>query len=68
MRTKVVSARAISPKMLRAKDYVFAPRVRAETIMRAHAKRTHMDTRSTAAKDLVAEIEKALREVMEEKR
>jgi hypothetical protein len=68
MRSKIVSARAISPKTLRAKDYVFAPRVRAETIMRDHAKRTSLDPKSKAAKDLVADIEKALREALEEKR
>ncbi len=66
MRTKTVSARALKPKTLLARDYVFAPRVRAETIMRDHAKRTHMDTRSRAAKDLVAAIEKALFEALEE--
>ncbi len=68
MRTKVVAARAISPKTLLARDYVFAPHVRAESIMREHAKRTHMDTRSRAAKDLVVDIEKALYEALEEKK
>ncbi len=67
MRTKVVSARALKTTDLRARAYVFAPRVRAEGIMREHAKRTHMDTRSRAAKDLVAAIEKAFYEALEEK-
>lgn len=66
MRTKIVSARALKTSDLRARAYVFAPKVRAETIMREHAKRTHMDTRSRAAKDLVAAIEKALFEALEE--
>jgi hypothetical protein len=68
VRTKVVAARAITPKTLLACDYVFAPHVRAEGIMREHAKRTHMDTRSLAAKDLVLAIEKALFEALEEKK